>query len=168
MRKEEKRARGYFPRYKFVFFKTEKQCRSVGITQDEEVTEELFRSLPCLWVTSPYMNFTPRLEEALRICGAVHILTAHPSVPPLLNNSQANGFFTAKDISRFIPAGYAALEEKFYHRFVETHPQATLQEYKRDGWSFHGKGMWGSTDGTTIDLTLLGSANFGIYDTIVI
>jgi CDP-diacylglycerol--glycerol-3-phosphate 3-phosphatidyltransferase len=82
------------------------------------------------------------------------ILTACP---------KANGFFTAKGISGYIPNAYDALEQSFFKQIVARNLEQNVRifEYNRSKWTFHAKGLWlHDKDGLPI-CTLIGSSNFG-------
>ncbi|KAI8055841.1 hypothetical protein BDF22DRAFT_672474 [Syncephalis plumigaleata] len=80
---------------------------------------------------------------------------------------EANGFFTAKDVSRYIPAAYSLIEQDFMQRVAISHRehQYKMQEYSRPGWTFHAKGFWLepklSHHLAGPMLTTIGSPNFG-------
>ncbi|RKP22342.1 hypothetical protein SYNPS1DRAFT_32076 [Syncephalis pseudoplumigaleata] len=80
---------------------------------------------------------------------------------------EANGFFTAKDVSRYIPAAYSLIERSFLQKVALTHreQQYSMLEYNRPGWTFHAKGFWlepyASDHSSGAMLTTIGSPNFG-------
>jgi CDP-diacylglycerol--glycerol-3-phosphate 3-phosphatidyltransferase len=58
-----------------------------------------------LLISSPYLNLTENYKKLLLDSkGTCEILTASPL---------ANGFYFAKDISKYIPAAYSAMEQNF-------------------------------------------------------
>jgi CDP-diacylglycerol--glycerol-3-phosphate 3-phosphatidyltransferase len=102
----------------------------------------------------------------------------------MLKICQSNGFYGASGLKKHIPDVYATIESKFL-RHVAANPNVKLYNYRRAGWSYHGKGVWitpldegdttsitlhlpyssqigcsGSTDGLPI-LTTIGSSNYG-------
>jgi CDP-diacylglycerol--glycerol-3-phosphate 3-phosphatidyltransferase len=103
------------------------------------------------------MNFTSSYTDILlhKCLSNISIITASP---------QANGFFTAKDYSNFIPFAYAALELQFYKLIdkYKQHFRLHLFEYYRANWTFHGKGLWYTLPGDeSPSVSLVGSANLG-------
>jgi CDP-diacylglycerol---glycerol-3-phosphate 3-phosphatidyltransferase len=60
----------------------------------------------------------------------ISIITASP---------EANGFFTAKDLSKNIPRMYSVLEKEFFDKISN---QIKINEYNRESWTFHAKGLW--------------------------
>ena len=91
---------------------------------------------------------------------SVDILMAHPS---------ANGFHGAPFPLGGIAHAYTFLASQFQRRIDERKAGGggggggiRLHEYRRDGWTFHGKGMWFYPPGETLPLaTMVGSPNFG-------
>lgn len=129
-------------------------CHDEGVLTDLLIEFDINSKLS---ITSPYMNFTSKYTDILlhKCLSNISIITASP---------QANGFFTAKDYSNFIPFAYAALEHQFY-KLVDKyrlHKRLHLFEYFRDKWTFHGKGLWYTAPGdVNPSMCLVGSANLG-------
>lgn len=83
----------------------------------------------------------------------------------MLLTPQANSFFTAKDVSRFIPAAYSELNRRFFQEIKRRNRQDKVRifEYTRPGWTFHAKGIWCILPGENKpSVTLIGSANLGM------
>ncbi|KAJ1924719.1 CDP-diacylglycerol--glycerol-3-phosphate 3-phosphatidyltransferase [Tieghemiomyces parasiticus] len=112
--------------------------------------------------TSAYFNFAPSIQSL--------ILRSHAHFDMTIAAPEANGFFNARGISRYVPTAYSSFEHEFYNRAQralrnhpsEKRPPITLREYARDGWTFHGKGLWVYFRGEpTPALSVLGSSNYG-------
>ncbi|KAK3752194.1 hypothetical protein QZH41_019338, partial [Actinostola sp. cb2023] len=130
-----------------------------GVQQDEIVTSRLLASFPqesTLLLASGYFNLTSEYINLI-LKSKVHcdILTAHPSV---------NGFYKAAGLAGGIPHAYTHIAKAFFN-LVKQHNQSdriTIQEYKRNKWTFHVKGLWYYPPHSPLPcLTLIGSPNFG-------
>jgi len=112
----------------------------LGIQQDSMVTEKILAESPPnskLRIATGYFNLTSQyMDTLIHDCEAnCEILMAHP---------QANGFLGAKGLAGGIPFAYSLIAEKFRQQ-CEAHNQLNrikLLEYLRDGWTYHGKGLW--------------------------
>ncbi|KAJ2003038.1 CDP-diacylglycerol--glycerol-3-phosphate 3-phosphatidyltransferase [Coemansia thaxteri] len=138
------------------------QMSQLGITQDEGHMREFFHlsdSYARLYgcrnlMASAYFNFSDfHKHNVLANSSRWDLLVASP---------QANGFFTASGISRYIPNMYSIIE----HEFLRTarlggRADISVEEYARDGWTFHGKGVWCYLDQQLPQLTMIGSPNYG-------
>lgn len=63
-----------------------------------------------------------------------------------------------------IPYAYSLIAQQFKEYFTKNKQQKRieLQEYERDGWTYHSKGLWYYPPGWKAPcLTLIGSPNFG-------
>lgn len=102
-------------------------------------------------LTSGYFGLYKAYKAAVVESSApVRIIAASP---------EANGFFGSKGLSRLIPEGYTLLEKRFYadvERAGRTEG-VRLQEWKRDGWTYHAKGLWLSQEDPFF--TFIGSSN---------
>ncbi|KAJ2454695.1 CDP-diacylglycerol--glycerol-3-phosphate 3-phosphatidyltransferase [Coemansia sp. RSA 2337] len=138
------------------------QMSQLGITQDEEHMREFFhitdtyaRLHGCRnLMASAYFNFSDfHKHNVLRSSSRWDLLVASP---------RANGFFTASGISRYIPDMYSIIEHEFL-KSARTcgRPDIAVEEYYRDGWTFHGKGVWCYLDQKSPQLTMIGSPNYG-------
>ncbi|CCL99620.1 uncharacterized protein FIBRA_01639 [Fibroporia radiculosa] len=90
----------------------------------------------------------------------------------LAASPKANGFYGSRGVSGRVPEGYTVLERQFM-RAVNTakrdwtHDQHTgehsgvqLNEWERDGWTYHAKGIWlRPTPSADPSVTLFGSTN---------
>lgn len=77
---------------------------------------------------------------------------------------QANGFFNSKGVSRYLPPAYTWIEKQFFNHVKRAgrSNEISIEEYGREGWTYHAKGLWASLQGNDdISLTLIGSPNFG-------
>ena len=77
---------------------------------------------------------------------------------------QANGFLGAAGPAGSIPSVYTLVARQFYQQIrdmVQRH-RVHITEYRRPGWTFHGKGLWYYPSEEKLPiLTLIGSPNFG-------
>ena len=84
------------------------------------------------------------------------LLMAHP---------KANGFYGSRFPSGGIPPAYTLIANKFYSAVQRSGQEDRIRlfEYLRDGWTFHGKGLWYSPPGekSLPVATMIGSPNFG-------
>ena len=81
-----------------------------------------------------------------------NILMAHP---------EANGFLGAKFPAGGIPHAYTLIARNFWTEAQRKDgDRVRLFEYRRPGWTFHGKGLWYSQTSLPC-LTMVGSPNFG-------
>ena len=82
-----------------------------------------------------------------------NILMAHP---------EANGFLGAKFPAGGIPHAYTHIARQFLSRVSSCGAEDRIRmfEYRRPGWTFHGKGLWYCEAGAPL-LTMVGSPNFG-------
>ena len=116
------------------------QFKAIGIDHDEQVTCSFLSSVPKvkdrLNIASGYLNFTDTYTNLMATSGAsIHAMTASP---------KANGFYTANGVSGSLPLAYSLLEQQFIETFnkTRTDTKINMHEYGREGWTFHGKGMW--------------------------
>jgi CDP-diacylglycerol--glycerol-3-phosphate 3-phosphatidyltransferase len=114
------------------------QMGPYGVRQDERVMSTLFqRALSgChTFLASGYFNLTEKyVDLIIRSQGKYRILTASP---------QANGFLGAGGAAGHIPYAYLHIARWFHDRLVQAQQtdRIKLEEYTRDGWTFHGKGV---------------------------
>jgi CDP-diacylglycerol--glycerol-3-phosphate 3-phosphatidyltransferase len=72
---------------------------------------------------------------------------------------RANGFFGASLPAGGIPSAYTLIASKFFAAIGRSgqHDRIRLFEYLRDGWTFHGKGLWYAPPGEQAPLaTMIG------------
>ncbi|CDS04092.1 hypothetical protein LRAMOSA07047 [Lichtheimia ramosa] len=135
------------------------QMGPLGIRQDEKATMKFLGMAKQDWtihLTSGYFNFTDRYKAMiLRAPARFRFLTASP---------KANGFFNSKGVSRYLPPAYTWIEKQFFNHVKRAgrSNEISIEEYGRQGWTYHAKGLWASLQGNDdISLTLIGSPNFG-------
>ncbi|KAM8946246.1 CDP-diacylglycerol--glycerol-3-phosphate 3-phosphatidyltransferase, mitochondrial [Pelodytes ibericus] len=135
------------------------QMKPFGIQIDELVTETLLTEAERgdrLFLTTGYFNLTQEYMELL--------LGTRASYNILLASPEVNGFFGARGIAGAIPAAYVHIEHQFYNELCrqKQHHRIKLNEYFRDLWTFHAKGLWLYPAGADLPcLSLIGSPNFG-------
>ncbi|TIA79802.1 hypothetical protein E3P78_03003 [Wallemia ichthyophaga] len=75
----------------------------------------------------------------------------------------ANGFLGSRGVSGRIPEAYTHLMSKFYTSSIKHHRHNSLQlkEWRRNGWTYHCKGLWIRNEKSADDAmaTLIGSSN---------
>ncbi|KAL8279179.1 hypothetical protein RQP46_008435 [Phenoliferia psychrophenolica] len=90
--------------------------------------------------TSGYFSVQPSYrEKVLDSRAAVRIVAASP---------EANGFLNSRGVSKYIPPAYTHLQKEFHDEAVrqatsrkrESHIE--IREWKREGWTYHAKGIW--------------------------
>ncbi|XP_062508248.1 CDP-diacylglycerol--glycerol-3-phosphate 3-phosphatidyltransferase, mitochondrial-like isoform X2 [Corticium candelabrum] len=135
------------------------QMGSYNVRQDQRMMSELLRhSLPgCrTLLASGYFNLTDDyVNLIMRSQGHYRILAASP---------EANGFLGANGAAGHIPYAYLHIARWFHNRLVceQQTSRVLLEEYTRDGWTFHGKGMWYYLPYDELPvLTMVGSSNYG-------
>ena len=128
--------------------------------QDEETVSELLKSISnCKTdILSPYLNLAPKYKELIMKSDAklIRVFTASP---------EANGFYTAKDFSKYVPTAYSAVELLFYNKInkLQLQDRITIHEWKVDGWTYHGKGVYVYFPNEELpSLVIIGSTNLGV------
>lgn len=115
-------------------------------------------------LTSGYFGLYAAYKRAVVDSPApVRVIAASP---------KANGFYGSKGVSSLIPEGYTLLERRFYADAAKNGRVGPggvrLQEWEREGWTYHAKGMWvseaeeGETPEQAVEhpfLTFIGSSN---------
>ncbi|KAJ1958068.1 CDP-diacylglycerol--glycerol-3-phosphate 3-phosphatidyltransferase [Dipsacomyces acuminosporus] len=138
------------------------QMNQLGIAQDKahmaeffEITNRFAQRYGCRnFMTSAYFNFSDfHKTNVLDNASRWDLLVAAP---------EANGFFTAKGISKYVPDMYSIIEHQFL-KMVRRHERNNIavEEYSRDGWTYHGKGVWCYLNQKLPQLTMIGSPNYG-------
>jgi CDP-diacylglycerol--glycerol-3-phosphate 3-phosphatidyltransferase len=96
------------------------------------------------------------MDTIVKECEAdCSIIMAHPN---------ANGFKGAKGPAGGIPDAYTLLARKFYEQIKAQGQEnrISLLEYERNSWTYHAKGLWYSTAGSSLPcMTVVGSSNYG-------
>ncbi|ORY90148.1 hypothetical protein BCR35DRAFT_287375 [Leucosporidium creatinivorum] len=128
------------------------QMGTFNITQETDlVVPSIFRmanslaTAPGGWKTtvdwtSGYFSVRERYRE--------FVLAAKANVRIMAASPEANGFTGSRGVSKYIPPAYTHLMKVFYEqanqraarRRRETHIE--LREWKREGWTYHAKGIW--------------------------
>ncbi|TKR86475.1 hypothetical protein L596_011063 [Steinernema carpocapsae] len=145
---------------------TSKSCTQVyplvqmgpfGINQEFDLMQRLFAHKDPhmeMSIASGYFNLTDEYSKIIAKEGdySLNVVFASP---------QANGFFNGAALSGYIPLVYVYVSQLFFDQ-MRRRP-VKLFEYKRDGWSFHAKGIWLNYPEKPQDYsaTLFGSSNFG-------
>lgn len=133
------------------------QMGLLGINQEFLMLKRLFEQKdPTFHITlvSGYFNCIDEYIKMIFEEGKykLDVLTAAPN---------ANGFFGAAGLSKYIPSMYSKIAGDFITR-AETSgrkDKITFHEYSRPGWTFHAKGIW-MQKGEEL-ATVLGSSNYG-------
>lgn len=131
-----------------------------GIDQDQRLTSKLLETGSkdsSFKFGTGYFNPTPEYLQTIleKSFAKYDILMAHP---------KANGFYGASFPAGGIPDAYTLITRQFFDRIKARKDQnrLLLYEYLRDGWTFHGKGLWHYLPGESLpSLSLIGSPNFG-------
>ncbi|KAH8928885.1 hypothetical protein BT69DRAFT_1256954 [Atractiella rhizophila] len=111
-------------------------------------------SLTVDW-TSGYFSVRPEDQEMIlqNQDARFRIVSASP---------EANGFLNSKGVSRHVPPAYMHLEQQFYDAVRRAgRDSIEIKEWKREGWTYHSKGIWLSPSNGNPFLTLVGSSNYG-------
>ncbi|XP_066248459.1 CDP-diacylglycerol--glycerol-3-phosphate 3-phosphatidyltransferase, mitochondrial [Euwallacea similis] len=136
------------------------QMGQLGVEQDSFITDKIFAEAPQyskLKIATGYFNLTTQyMATLIQECNAdCEILIAHP---------KANGFLGSKGLSGGIPFAYSLIAEKFRQMCANNgqHYRIKLIEYLREGWTYHGKGLWYYAPNNDYPcMTMIGSPNFG-------
>ncbi|KDQ61230.1 hypothetical protein JAAARDRAFT_173833 [Jaapia argillacea MUCL 33604] len=143
-----------------------------NIREEEESLSLLFKHLSqpsattsSIDLTSGYFGlYAPYQDHVLKSSLDCRIIAASP---------KANGFYRSRGISGRIPEGYTLLEQRFM-RAVDAAKRGPptgdekdtggvqLNEWERDGWTYHAKGIWltpSCSPASSPILTLFGSTN---------
>jgi CDP-diacylglycerol--glycerol-3-phosphate 3-phosphatidyltransferase len=129
------------------------QLGLAGVRDEERAVAALLRA-PASALTSGYFGLAP--AHAARVLASpahVRLLCAAPA---------ANGFTGARGVAGRIPEGYTLLEQRFVRaaRAAGRGQDVVLEEWERNGWTYHAKGVWArpAHDAPPV-ATLLGSTN---------
>ena len=130
-----------------------------SVTQDCEVTSSILRAGSegsSYHFATGYFNLTERfMRDIMETRSRYSLLMAHP---------EANGFLGARFPMGGIPHAYTDIARTFRGRLIASGmaSRARMFEYRRPGWTFHGKGLWFTeAGGSDPSLTMIGSPNFG-------
>lgn len=140
-----------------TFFAPAIQIPALGIHQDSYIISNLMylslaQHLPMKFCTA-YFNLAQPFRTIL---SNFKRLSKNPEkqvhdVEMLMPAREANGFYGASGFKKYIPFLYDCVIQRFGRQFSGV----KLSEYRRPGWTFHGKGFWlaDPTGRTTGDLT---------------
>lgn len=145
------------------------QMRYLGINQDELVTRNIIQSAPeetNLLIATAYFNLTDDYWNA--------ILTNKTEIDLIMAHPKAMGFYQVKGLAGGIPNAYGLIAKRRFRDLVKLNQldRVKFLEYHREGWTFHGKGLWAhldykaqnSADTSAVRgplFSLIGSPNFG-------
>ncbi|XP_063218156.1 CDP-diacylglycerol--glycerol-3-phosphate 3-phosphatidyltransferase, mitochondrial isoform X2 [Bacillus rossius redtenbacheri] len=132
----------------------------LGVHCDSVLTRRVLESAAhgsTVHLATGYFNLPGTYTEVIlqRSLASYHVLMAHPS---------ANGFLGARGPAGAVPTAYRLLAGAFLRAVVAAGQEARvcLWEYRRAGWTYHGKGLWYSRPGEHAPcLSLVGSSNMG-------
>lgn len=131
------------------------QMGSAGIFQDSSIVHEMIELCSHeenIHLASGYLNIPIRFVEALKESMA--------KVTVIKASANASGFHKGKGLSGLVPSFYEGLMEEFTSS-IENHDKISIQEYDREGWSYHQKGLWITNPSNDSFATIIGSSNFG-------
>ena len=138
------------------------QCAALGMRHDETMTKGLMERLDdmgddrivhgsgsgvkdhiqpsTVYVSTGYLNFHNHYKQLLlQMRTNISIIAASP---------KANGFFTASGISSSLPVAYSLIAQRLYReaqkyaRHLPARQSFEINEYEREEWTYHAKGLW--------------------------
>ncbi|KAJ7614097.1 hypothetical protein FB45DRAFT_937949 [Roridomyces roridus] len=135
------------------------QAGQFNIRDEEKALKILFEHLNELGgglvdLTSGYFGLYKEYQDLI-------LQSANVDCRIVASAPRANGFYGSRGISGRIPEGYTFLEQRFMNA-VQRAGRAggvVLNEWEREGWTYHAKGIWLSTLTEPPMLTLFGSTN---------
>ncbi|TIA88125.1 hypothetical protein E3P99_02785 [Wallemia hederae] len=131
-----------------------------GVREEEEAIKYLLEAVNGIPgsrvdVTSGYFSLGEEYKK--------RIVDSRVPTSIIAASPHANGFLGSRGVSGRIPEAYTHLESKFYAACVRHARNTTLalKEWRRDGWTYHCKGVWVRNDKDTEDsmATFIGSSN---------
>ncbi|KAJ7472730.1 CDP-diacylglycerol-glycerol-3-phosphate 3-phosphatidyltransferase [Mycena latifolia] len=140
------------------------QAGQFNIRDEENTLKMLFAHLdtlvkstdarPLLDLTSGYFGLYKEYQNL--------ILSSTIECRIVASSPRANGFYGSRGVSGRIPEGYTLLEQRFMNA-VQRAGRASgvqLNEWEKEGWTYHAKGIWlSAAAGSPPLLTLFGSTN---------
>jgi len=125
-----------------------------------------------LSISSPYMNFTKLyfnqlLKKSTTTTTTTNYTTTNgeaTKITIITASPAANGWYKATGPASVIAPLYAEIERQVFKIIQKSGQQdhIRLREYIREGWTFHGKGMWATAINQSLPyMVLIGSPNFG-------
>jgi CDP-diacylglycerol---glycerol-3-phosphate 3-phosphatidyltransferase len=145
-----------------TFFWPVIQAGALGLHEEEKAMDRLWEAVDenvQVDLTSGYFGLYGGYKKAILDSKApFKIIAASP---------EANGFYKSAGVSSLIPEGYTLLESRFHRDTVsrgrawddQTHTGIRLKEWKREGWTYHSKGIWVSRPSSSPFMTFVGSSN---------
>ncbi|KAF8176134.1 hypothetical protein K438DRAFT_2022661 [Mycena galopus ATCC 62051] len=139
------------------------QAGQFNIRDEETTLKMLFEHLdaqskgnrPLINLTSGYFGLYKEYQNLI-------LRSSNLDCQIVASSPRANGFYGSRGISGRIPEGYTLLEQRFMNAVQRADRQSTvrLNEWERDGWTYHAKGIWLSEAADRPPmLTLFGSTN---------
>ncbi|KAF7327274.1 CDP-diacylglycerol--glycerol-3-phosphate 3-phosphatidyltransferase [Mycena kentingensis (nom. inval.)] len=139
------------------------QAGQFGIRDEELALQLLFQDLdgassssaPLVDLTSGYFSLYEEYQKLV-------LQSRNIDFRIVASAPRANGFYGSRGVSGRIPEGYTLLEQRFMDAVAEAGRQSRVQlnEWEREGWTYHAKGIWLSEPATSPPvLTLFGSTN---------
>ncbi|KAJ1678766.1 CDP-diacylglycerol--glycerol-3-phosphate 3-phosphatidyltransferase, partial [Spiromyces aspiralis] len=147
------------------------QMAPIGIRQDQAHTTLLFNVVNHHFptrsktiITSAYFNFASLYKHAILSAPLAADAADSNRFEILIAAPEANGFYKSKGMSRHIPDAYTLFELEFLNAVAERGREGVVQlrEWRRSGWTYHGKGFWYYLSGAKYpSMTIIGSPNYG-------
>ncbi|KAG7089268.1 hypothetical protein E1B28_010966 [Marasmius oreades] len=138
-----------------------RHVNAYGMQPDTREDDNNLQNRPLIDLTSGYFGLYERYQRL--ILGSTNV-----DVRVIAASPKANGFYGSKGISGRIPDGYTLFEQRFMAAVkragrlwtTTTRKGVQLQEWWKDGCTYHGKGLWlYPTRNSAPVLTLFGSTN---------
>eukprot|EP00826_Nyctotherus_ovalis_P043506 TRINITY_DN458_c0_g3_i1.p1 TRINITY_DN458_c0_g3~~TRINITY_DN458_c0_g3_i1.p1 ORF type:complete len:267 (+),score=22.67 TRINITY_DN458_c0_g3_i1:944-1744(+) len=131
------------------------QLPPIKFYEDEEVMCKLLETAAqrCsrIKLASGYLNLPKSFSERL--------FSAKCPIDLMAASPKANGFYESGFFKRWIPILYRCFE---YYLLKDLKANATLYEYVKENWTYHGKGSWYYEGESRPSMTIIGSSNYGI------
>lgn len=164
------------------------QMGPLGVRQETQAIPQLFKLAQSLSATSQSparLNLTSgyfSLYKPYKILLSQAQAARNAIISIICAAPEANGFFQSKGVSGWIPEAYTWFEYRFWNALrrrgqllrqndkAESLGGVELKEWKKDGWTYHAKGIWFTppalTDhshGDKVGPTMVhvGSSNYG-------
>ncbi|EEB05172.1 CDP-diacylglycerol-glycerol-3-phosphate3-phosphatidyltransferase [Schizosaccharomyces japonicus yFS275] len=103
--------------------------------------------------TAGYFNVYQELRR--------HLLSAKGKGTVVVASQTANGFYKSPGPSGMIPGAYQYIAERFLSVAKKLHSPLDVEEYARDKYTYHAKGIWLNSLKTSHPfLTTIGSSNY--------
>ncbi|KAJ7234201.1 hypothetical protein B0H12DRAFT_1143141 [Mycena haematopus] len=139
------------------------QAGQFNVRDEETTLKMLFKHLdaeskgtrPVIDLTSGYFGLYKEYQNLI-------LQSSNLDCRIVASSPRANGFYGSRGISGRIPEGYTLLEQRFMAAVQHAGRQSSVQlnEWEREGWTYHAKGIWLSEAADRPPLlTLFGSTN---------